>query len=126
MFFKVIVVIIALVVLIIYLTIIGTQINWANKNSVFPPIRNPCPDNWEMDASGNCYIPSNTAYCGNTNCKFMNTNPKTHGIYPQEDRIDFSDPGWVEAGSSKECTQKKWANMLRINWDTIPHYNQCS
>jgi hypothetical protein len=127
MYFKVIVVVIALVILILYLTIIGTQITYANSTSVYPPIKNQCPDNWNMDASGNCMIPSSdSGLCGNVpKCNFSGTNPKTYGIPSSGDRINFEDTAWVQSGTTARCTQKAWANSLGIHWDTVTNYNQC-
>jgi hypothetical protein len=128
MYFKVIVVVIALVILILYLTIIGTQISYANSRSIYPPIKNQCPDNWRMDASGNCMIPSpGSGLCGNiTNCNFGSTKPQTYGILGGGDRINFADTAWVQNGSSAQCSQRSWANSLGIHWDTVTNYNQCN
>jgi len=128
MYFKIVVVVIALVILILYLTIIGTQITYANNNSAFPPIKNQCPDNWIMDSSGYCMIPSSdSGLCGKVSkCNFNGTNPNTYGISKSGDRINFEDTAWVQSGTSSRCTQRSWANSLGIQWDTVTNYNQCN
>jgi hypothetical protein len=121
--FKTTVVIIALVILILFLTIAGTSINSSLKNSAFPPIQNHCPDNWVADNSGNCIIKTNVN-TGIVN-DFSKTNPTTFGFDSKKNVINFSDVGWKTGGISAQCNQRSWAINNQINWDTITNYNQC-
>jgi hypothetical protein len=125
--FKGTVVLIALVVLIIILTWVGSTIRAGLKSSIYPPVLNPCPDNWVSDASGNCLIPDlsgNNPNVGNV-IDFSATNPTTFGYDATNRLIDFTNPGWASGGTSAQCGQRAWARANEIYWDTITNYNQC-
>jgi len=126
--FKLIVVLIALFVLIIILTWVATTIQTGLKSAVYPPVLNPCPDNWVADSSGNCLIPTaqggQRVNVGNV-VDFAQTNPTTFGYDPSHRWIDFSNPGWASGGTSAQCGQRAWARANEIHWDTITNYNQC-
>jgi len=123
-FFKFTVVIVAFVILILYLTWVGSLVVYSNKNTVYPPVQNPCPDNWMSDASGNCFIPQNRVNQG-TVLDFARTNPSTFGYNQTTKSINFNDAGWSSSGISAQCNQRLWAVGNKINWDTITNYNQC-
>lgn len=124
--FKIIVLVIALTLLIIILTLVGILINKTNHlGSVYPPTINHCPDNWLIDSSANCIIPSN----GNLGTLSPANYTSIPGYYFDASNnismINFSDPGWLANGMTAYCNQKLWANTNNIVWDTISNYNQC-
>jgi hypothetical protein len=120
--FKTIVVLIAVVVLILFLAWAGSSIRTAQHTAVYPPIQNPCPDDWSYDGSGNCII--NSQNKGDIT-NFATSKPETYGYDATNMLIDFTDPGWASGGVSAQCKQQAWAVAHGINWDTITNYNQC-
>lgn len=134
-FFKIIVVLVALLLLITILTIIGFLINTSNHvGTVYPPTINSCPDGWLKDTrtkttnsiSGakfsGCIIPKN-----NVNLGTLTNYPNIRGYYKIDDveGINFDDSLWFGNGMTAECNKKMWANTNGIVWDTITNYNQC-
>lgn len=43
---------------------------------------------------------------------------------PQINRVDFTDLGWDNYGSSL-CEKRKWARIKNIAWDGVTNYNGC-
>jgi hypothetical protein len=125
--FKIIVVSVAIFLLIVILTSIGFLINKSNRvSSIYPPTTNQCPDNWMVDGSSNCIIPTNNINLGNLNPSDYSSIP---GYFQNgttgASKINFSDPSWANNGMTSQCNQKLWANTHGIVWDTISNYNQC-
>jgi len=119
---------IAILLLIIMLTFIGTRIKKNEKsgntsNNIFPPVQNTCPDLWEATQEGDiiqCQIPSDKNI-GNlkTNNKIEDlTASDIDGINTDKDAINF-------AAYETECDKKRWADKYNIKWDGISNYNQC-
>lgn len=46
---------IALFFLILILVLVGMMMNSQNKNNIFPPVKQSCPNGWVNDYSGNCF-----------------------------------------------------------------------
>ena len=120
---------IAILLLIIMLTFIGTRIKQNEKsgntsNNIFPPVQNTCPDLWEATQEGDdiieCKIPSDK------NIGNLKSNNKIddliandiRGINEDKDAINF-------AAYETECDKKRWADKYNIKWDGISNYNQC-
>ncbi len=126
--FKIIVVLIAVLILALMLTLVWYSIHLNNtQGTIYPPTKNPCPDAWLMDASGNCVLPMK-ANLGNLNPASYSAIP---GFIPanadgnRRPAVNFSDPAWSASGMTPTCAQKLWANSNGIVWDTISNYNQC-
>jgi hypothetical protein len=131
------VIVVAIILLIIMLTYIGTRMVSDRRSgvssSVFPPVKNTCPDLWESTMSGNivsCKIPASSA----SNVGDLYTNGKSDAANfdigtvsgSLTDRtVTFSANTENTLGTSGDCAKKKWANMHGISWDGISNYNQC-
>lgn len=132
--FYFVVIVVALLLLIIMLTYVGMRMvssgQSGNVDSVFPPVKNTCPDLWESDVIGNivyCEIPSST---GNNRGSLYNVDGTLmtdgiHGMSVMGNSINFADDGWSSTGLSGDCAKQTWANSKGILWDGISNYNQC-
>ena len=135
--FYFIVIAVAVILLIIMLTYIGTRMvsnqKTGNTSSVFPPVKNNCPDLWKSNMIGNtvtCKIPASTG----SNVGDLYTNDKGDevnfnigtvlGTGPDK-AVAFSIDNANTMGMSGDCAKKKWANTHGILWDGISNYNQC-
>ncbi len=131
------VIVVAIILLIIMLAYIGTRMVSDRRSgvssSVFPPVKNTCPDLWESTISGNtvsCKIPAASA----NNVGDLYTNGKSDAANfdigmvsgSVENRtLTFSTNSENTSGMTGDCAKKKWANMHGISWDGISNYNQC-
>jgi hypothetical protein len=121
--FHTIVLSIAVVILILILTIVGIMLN--NKKhdkSVFPPIKNSCPDYWTVGNAETQSCTINTKNAGKNN--IWKTADDMHG-YNANGTVDFSDAGWTSKGGTALCNMKKWANNNNISWDGVSNFNGC-
>ena len=121
---------IAILLLIIMLTFIGTRIKQNEKsgntsNDIFPPVQNTCPDLWEATQEGDiiqCKIPTDNNIGNLKNSDGIITDltaGEINGINTtNKDAIDFS-------SYETECNKKIWADKYNIKWDGISNYNQC-
>jgi type 1 fimbria pilin len=120
---------IAILLLIIMLTFIGTRITKNEKsgntsNNVFPPVQNTCPDLWEATQEDDiiqCNIPTdkNIGILKDSDGAINElTAGEIIGLNTDKDAIDFS-------SYETECDKKKWADKYNIKWDGISNYNQC-
>lgn len=118
---------VAILLLIIMLTFIGTRIKKNEKsadsnNNVFPPVQNSCPDLWKAKQEGDiikCEIPSTDNIGSLRNSERMIDQLTADNIIGYSDyTIDFS-------SYETECDKKKWADKYNIKWDGISNYNQC-
>jgi hypothetical protein len=126
--FYLIILSIAVILLILFLTIVGIMMRRQRKDEIFPAIPNACPDGWTNDASNNCIVPTplpppltdmilRNATVGTT----VNTtaNIKTYAI-------NFNDPGWNGlGGKSAICAKRSWVNKNNVEWDGVSNYNSC-
>jgi hypothetical protein len=118
---------VAILLLIIMLTFIGTRIKKNEKsadssNNVFPPVQNTCPDLWEatqVDDIIKCKIPStdNIGSLRNSE-KGIITDLAAGARGYDNDTMNFS-------SYETECEKKRWADQFNIKWDGISNYNQC-
>jgi len=122
--FHTIVLSIAVVVLILILTVVGIMLN--NKkydNSVFPPIKNSCPDYWTV---GNVETQSCTYSTKNTGKDTTwQVNDVSHTPGWSASTVAFSDAGWTSSGGTALCNMKKWSNNNNISWDGVSNFNGC-
>jgi hypothetical protein len=150
--FYIIVTVIAIILLILILTIIGIAMRYQDKNTVFPPVSNDCPDFWTIAADGkSCSIPSDgkknvgtlynplAAPNDNRNIKiksvtkddsytytFPTYTPATNGnVTAAASTINFKDDTWSSQGQTAICAKKKWAVNWGITWDGVTNYNSC-
>jgi hypothetical protein len=141
--FYFVVIVVALLLLIIMLTYVGTRMismgKSGNIDSVFPPVKNTCPDLWEPTVSGNityCKVPSSignnrgslysaVASSGLDADKINSTNTPGLSGTGTETKINFANDGWSSTGGSGDCAKQNWANSRGILWDGISNYNQC-
>ena len=145
--FYIIVTVIAIILLILILTIIGIAMRYQDKNTVFPPVANDCPDFWTIAADGkSCAIPTKnkknvgTLYDpldhsiklkpvtkdGNYTYTFPTYTPATNGdSTAAASTINFTDDAWSTQGQTAICAKKKWAINWGITWDGVTNYNSC-
>lgn len=133
--FYTIVIIIATCFLIVCLIIMGLIMQNMNVSGPFPPVANPCPDNWEVQGNA-CLIgvdKVNTGTIASNITGFLNN---TYGIYDSKGlkgkdiknpldgttKVNFSDPEW---GDVNLCSKKKWANIYSITWDGVTNNTGC-
>lgn len=125
--YYIIVLTIAVIVLILFLTFIGIQMSKPSSlMPSFPPNYNSCPDFWNINGNV-CVLPpatgknSGTIYSGNVLLVNGNNTPGFNSI---SNTIDFTDPGWG-TGSAAKCNQQIWANNFDVLFDGITNFNGC-
>lgn len=143
--FYIIVTVIAIIFLILILTIIGVAMRYQDKNTVFPPVANDCPDFWTIASDGkSCTIPVKekknvgTLYEGNSikikpvtkdntyEYTFPTYTPGASGnLTSAASTINFADDAWSSQGQTAICAKKKWAVNWGISWDGVTNYNSC-
>jgi len=135
--FYFVVIVVAIILLIIMLAYIGTRMVSNRRNgvgaSVFPPVKNTCPDLWESTMSGNmvsCKIPASSG----SNVGNLYTNGESDAVNYDIGTVSgsvanrtltFSANTENAMDTSGDCAKKKWANTHGILWDGISNYNQC-
>jgi hypothetical protein len=135
--FYFVVIVVAIILLIIMLAYIGTRMvsnkKTGNTSSVFPPVKNNCPDLWKSNTVGktvSCTIPASTE----SNVGDLYTNGKDDSVNfnigailgtGADKAVVFSSDNANTLGMSGDCAKKKWANTHGILWDGISNYNQC-
>ena len=132
--FYFVVIVVAIILLIIMLAYIGTRMVSDSRSgsgaSVFPPVKNTCPDLWESTMSGNmvsCKIPASSA----SNVGDLYTNGQSDAVNYDIGTVSGSLANRSVTFSSNtmdttgDCAKKKWANTHGILWDGISNYNQC-
>lgn len=117
-FYK-IVIIIAIVFLILFLTIIGIILYSKNNSQVYPPTKNDCPDYWNADDSDPPKCQINPVNIGDIS-NFQGTPGYNNGL------INFSDSGWAsQYKTTNICALNKWTTQHKISWDGVSNYNGC-
>lgn len=132
--FYIIVVAIALISLILFLTIIGVLMKNTSNTATYPPNLNQCPDYWTIGPKDTCVMPTKKSFTDNS--IFLNTGKKSNGAVLSDPKIapystngnTFStiDPLWTSKGETSICAQKNWALKNDIVWDGISNYNMCT
>ena len=98
--------IIAIILLIISLSIIGTAMA-SSKDVLFPPRIADCPDFYVKNSNGEC-----------EDIKDINGSPNINGCRVNKFSHDkFNIPGLGK--NSGICAKKKWARGCKVNWDGI-------
>lgn len=128
------VLIVALVILILFLTYIGIIIMYYKPKQNFPPSVADCPDYWQVylnkdgDISG-CIIPSGTSSMNNgianTESYMKAKGYNGAGTSLGQPYINFNDVSWEYSGKKALCNQKAWANTNQIVWDGVTNFNGC-
>jgi len=119
----------ASVLLILCLIVMGILMQKSMGKNPFPPVINPCPDNWVVQ--GNlCLVPTKDlgSVKSSDYAEFIKSTPGINnaGGNPLDGQssVDFGDPTWSNSGSSI-CTKQKWANKYSISWDGISNNSTC-
>ena len=127
-----IVLLIALVSLVIFITFTGFLMRNDSNTSIFPPNSSVCPDYWVGDAKGNCFMPKQKSFTDKT--ILLNTGKANSSILSDKTVAPYSLDGqsfsatnslWSSKGESTICAQKNWANNNNIVWDGVSNYNKC-
>ena len=129
--FYIIVLSIAVVILILFLTFMGIMMRHQNAKAVYPPTTSICPDYWKADDSGNCIMPTQTSSTNKT--IFINsggknnlgTNPNIAPYSKDTKSFSINNVLWSSGGKSVLCAQKDWSMENNIIWDGISNYNGC-
>jgi hypothetical protein len=93
------------------LAIMAVVMYYSNKKQIFPAIFQPCPDYYNMDASGNCNINTSIWNIGVT---------KSSRTDLSCDKVNFSkltNPGI--GPTSAICSKQRWAQDCTVTWDGI-------
>jgi hypothetical protein len=145
--FYIVVTVVAILFLIIILTLIGIAMRYQDKNTIFPPLANDCPDFWTIASDGkSCTIPSkdkrnvgmlynkvdnsillkSATSDSNGSYSFPVYTPGTNGnLTAAASTINFSNEAWNAQGKTAICSKKKWAMNWGISWDGVTNYNSC-
>jgi hypothetical protein len=126
---------IAIILLIVVLTFIGSRMignkKGGNTDTEYPPITNTCPDLWESYVDDDnkvwCKVPEyDTSNIGSLrpsrtadivqNTTYPKVKNDSTGTIQLADMMDSEIP---------MCSKKGWANMNNIAWDGVSNYNQC-
>jgi hypothetical protein len=121
--FYFIVISIAVIILIVILTYIGIMMNKNVSVNVYPPISNTCPDTWQVDACGNCVIPTNGNNLGTFSLSVANSS-NTPGLNVTSNSFNPTSISW-SSGKGMTCGKRLWANTYNIQWDGVTNYNAC-
>ena len=119
-FYK-IVTIIAIVILIIFLTITGVVLNNSEKKIIFPPYISMCPDYYVYDeVFDSCNI--DHLEITDDNCKqkrFFNKKigSETDAVFNNYPENIYNNPGM--GPNSGICEKKNWAIGCDVHWDGI-------
>jgi hypothetical protein len=121
---------IAIVLLVLILTFMGILMRSQEKNSIYPPNTNKCPDYWTSNTVGNCTMPTTKSFTDDS--IFLNSGgknslgPQNIAPYSNDTKsFDTKNIKWESGGESQICAQKSWANQNNITWDGISNYNKC-
>lgn len=126
---------IAIILLIVVLTFIGSRMignkKGGNTDTGYPPITSTCPDLWESYVDDDnkvwCKVPEyDTSNIGSLrpsrtadivqNTTYPKVKNDSTGTIQLADMMDSEIP---------MCSKKGWANMNNIAWDGVSNYNQC-
>ena len=130
---------IAIILLIVVLTFIGSRMvgnkKGGNTDAVYPPITNTCPDLWESYTDDDNKIWCKVPAFGTSNIGSMRASADASIVqsdnYPKIEKEDKNSSGtptdWANMLDSEIpiCSKKGWANMNNIAWDGVSNYNQC-
>lgn len=129
---------IAIILLIVVLTFIGTRMvgnkKGGNTDAAYPPITNTCPDLWESHMDENKKIWCKVPKYGTSNIGSLRPSRSADIVqsdkYPKivkENKDGTVNNDWADIQDNEIpiCSKKGWANMNNIAWDGISNYNQC-
>ena len=130
-YFRFVVLIIAIVVLILTLTVIGIILAKQSSNKVYPPEYMDCPDYWSFNTETSlCKVPSyglttslNIGGIYDKTGKLLLNNSNTPGFTRDSSNnvfVNFKDTAW-----GGTCGLKKWSNNNSVVWDGISNFNTC-
>ena len=139
-----IVVVIASIFLIICLIIVGILMQNMSVDGNFPPIANPCPDNWTV-LGNTCEVPAYDSKSNVGNLKdivnhapFIKDTPgitnTTHtvpstfvNLQTPTTYVDFNHADWKKNSSngSAICKQREWTIQYGITWDGVSNATGC-
>lgn len=114
---------VATLILIGTLAYMGYLMSQVKKITKYPLITTTCPDNWLVDDTKGCQIPtgynapSDTRYKDGTNTPGLDSTS-----VPQY--INFNHPGWSSKGDAT-CAKKTWAAKYGVKWDSVENANYC-
>ena len=126
--FYFITIVIAIVLLIITLTFIGTRMAGSKKGNdkAFPPVKNSCPDLWEADVDDDnktwCKVPESS---NKGNITDYTTVPGYSTRNGTGQWVNFNSDDWNTGSGTTECAKTNWARANSISWDGVSNYNQC-
>jgi len=126
---------IAIILLIVVLTFIGSRMvgnkKGGNTDEPYPPITNTCPDLWESYTDDANKIWCKVPAFGTSNIGSMRASNSTDIVqnttYP---KVKNDSTGAIQLADMMDseipiCSKKGWANMNNIAWDGVSNYNQC-
>jgi hypothetical protein len=122
--FYTIVLVIAIIILIIALTVVGTTITGNLKNNPFPEFQNTCPDFWSTNGTV-CSPPADGINTPGPD-KFKGVQPRVKhaGVSVSGNKINTLDNGGINWTSV--CDKASWSKTNGIYWDGVTNNNSCS
>jgi hypothetical protein len=130
---------IAVIILILMLTYVGVLLYYTKTSDTFPPMRNQCPDYWELTDSNKCVFPANSASKNRGSLKSDATTPALINLTTEprlkdvvvasggKSHFDMNSEVWNNLYGKKGelCNKKYWANLNNISWDGVSNSNEC-
>jgi len=112
--FYFIVLTVATISLILFLTYIGILMKYYSKSDLaYPSIANTCPDYWTLDTDPTT---------GQTKCTVPDDGKPNRGTVSGTNEVTEVMPYGED---SIICDLKNWANTNSIVWDGVSNYNKC-
>ena len=102
------VIIVAIVILIISLSIIGTVLATSSNDVSFPPTINACPDFYNVNSDGHCEALKDVYDASKQDCEIIDFT---------DDTKNYLNPG--TGPDSGACAKKQKSNECGITWDGI-------
>ena len=126
--FYIIVLIIAVITLVIFLSVFSLIIQKQTTSAVYPPTSLPCPDYWESvttsDGVSLCK-PHVSMNKGNDDLTTENT-PGLVASGENAGAINFADSTWSSKFmSTHKCAHHSWSKIHNVNWDGVSNFNSC-
>lgn len=125
--FYTIILIVAAITLIIFLTVFGLLIQKTPTNAIYPPSSLTCPDYWSLtsDSDGTEICKPHPSLNTGKDISTDNT-PGLQVSGENTGSINFTDASWSSKFmSNTKCAHHKWSLLHDITWDGVSNYNSC-
>jgi hypothetical protein len=125
--FYTVVLIIAAITLVIFLSVFSVFIQKQSTSVAYPPSSLPCPDYWSESTNADGVKLCKPHVSLNTGSDITADN--TPGLVTAGDdagAINFADATWASKFmSSSKCAHHSWSRLHNVNWDGVSNFNSC-